>query len=414
MSRHKAIQMLQVQGCVFLRFPENHIAVAHRDFGKHLSSRIVRDRKICARIPVALPTFSVMLNHPSGTNARQSERFREIVDYGCLRQSRCRFCLSSVVNRVIHLVTHKLDSTRRSELVQPFHLRIAHRRACWMMRAVHHDQVRPRIRELHDLFDVDAEVVFPAYPVKAGFNPERLGQRGKGRVARPRQYSVGSRLSPQPHQDDQSFRSAGHDLHALRTHTVHFGDRLPQPLATRWTSIDQLMIEKPLPLFLGLPREVQQLIHSPTRTLARGQVELNIVLVVVQPQVQQEWLQLHVAPRKLAAPFALESITAYQTKRTPRSIWPPPRRGLLSAEPGAALRPEQWPARLCGSARSLRESQRTPAARASSAVPRPTAIPEIRRRLDSRKCASPRAPADSVAATRCRQGMRSRTQRRSD
>jgi hypothetical protein len=38
------------------------------------------------------------------------------------------------------------------------------------MRAVHQNQVRPSIRELHDLFHVDAEVVFLAYPVKAGLN----------------------------------------------------------------------------------------------------------------------------------------------------------------------------------------------------------------------------------------------------
>src|ERR1700722_7719580 len=36
MLSHKAIQVLQVSCCGFLRFSENHIAVAHRDFGKHL------------------------------------------------------------------------------------------------------------------------------------------------------------------------------------------------------------------------------------------------------------------------------------------------------------------------------------------------------------------------------------------
>src|ERR1022692_2065751 len=41
MPSHEAIQVLQVQGCGFLRFPENHIAFAHRDFSKHLSCRIV-------------------------------------------------------------------------------------------------------------------------------------------------------------------------------------------------------------------------------------------------------------------------------------------------------------------------------------------------------------------------------------
>jgi len=87
MPSHEEIHVLQVLPCRFVRFPENHIAPAHRDFGKHLSCRIVRDRKICPGIPVALPAFSVMLNHPSRTNAGQSEGFREVVDHSRLRQS---------------------------------------------------------------------------------------------------------------------------------------------------------------------------------------------------------------------------------------------------------------------------------------------------------------------------------------
>jgi hypothetical protein len=89
-----------------LRLPENRIAFAHRDFGKHLSRRIVRDRKICSCVLIALPALSVTLNHPSRTNDGQRECFREIVDHRHLRQSRRRFCLSSVVNRMKQLSSH--------------------------------------------------------------------------------------------------------------------------------------------------------------------------------------------------------------------------------------------------------------------------------------------------------------------
>src|ERR1700688_457180 len=55
MLSHKAIQVLQVPCCGFLRLPENDIAFAHRYFGKHLSRRIACDRKICSCIPIAFP-----------------------------------------------------------------------------------------------------------------------------------------------------------------------------------------------------------------------------------------------------------------------------------------------------------------------------------------------------------------------
>jgi hypothetical protein len=46
------------------------------------------------------------------------------------------------------------------------------------------------------------------------------------------------------------------------------------------------MIEEPLPL--SLAREVQYFIHSPMRPRARGQVEFNIMLVAVQPLIEQK------------------------------------------------------------------------------------------------------------------------------
>ena len=55
------------------------------------------------------------------------------------------------------------------------------------------------------------------------------------------------------------------------------------------------MIQEALPLLLT--GETEDLIQGPARSFAGGQVEFDVVLVGVQPHVQQERFQLHVAPR---------------------------------------------------------------------------------------------------------------------
>ena len=144
-----------------------------------------------------------MLDHPSCADSCQRESLGEIVDYRRLRQPRRRFRFPPMVDRVIYLVTHKLDAARRRKLVQVLHLRIAHRRPCGVVRAVQQDQLGSCIRQLLDLFDIDAEGVLFPNPVETSLEAKRFGKCRERREAGPRQDYIASRLSRQPYQDQQ-------------------------------------------------------------------------------------------------------------------------------------------------------------------------------------------------------------------
>jgi len=67
--RHEAIQVLQVFGRYLLRFSENDIAIAHRDFGEDLTGGIVGYRKVGACVPVSFATLLILLDHPTSSHS---------------------------------------------------------------------------------------------------------------------------------------------------------------------------------------------------------------------------------------------------------------------------------------------------------------------------------------------------------
>src|SRR5579862_8067800 len=100
-----------------------------------------------------------------------------------LRKTRSRFCFASVINRMVDLIAHKLNSTRSCELVQAVQFRIANGGAGGIVRAVHQNQLCISVRKFLDLFDIDTESVLLTNGVVARLKSKRLRQGGKSRKA---------------------------------------------------------------------------------------------------------------------------------------------------------------------------------------------------------------------------------------
>ena len=227
--------------------------------------------------------FLIMLNHPSDAHTREWKGLREIVNYSGMRQTGCRLCRLSMVNRMIYLVADELDSTRGGELVQALQLGIGDGRPGRSVRTVDENQLRITVSEPLDLFHIDLEFILSSDRVIASLNSKRFGQGGKRGVARLWQDNVGLGLGRQPHEHQQGFGSAGHDLHAFCGYALHFSNSGAQYLRTCRTAVNQFVIEEPFSFLVTA--KAQNFIHSPAWSLASAQVELNVVLVPVEPHI---------------------------------------------------------------------------------------------------------------------------------
>src|SRR6478672_7997522 len=128
--------------------------------------------------------MGIVLDHPSCAHTGNRKRFREIGDYGGVRQARRRFRLTSVVNGMVDLVTYQLDSALRREVVQSFHFAVADSRAGGVVGAVDQDELGLGIGKPLDLVGIDAKAVLAAHAIEACFQAKRLWQRRESSESR--------------------------------------------------------------------------------------------------------------------------------------------------------------------------------------------------------------------------------------
>src|SRR5579864_887849 len=288
---HEALKELEVLVGGFLGFAEHDITFTDCDLSKSFSGGGVRDREVGSRGPVLLAALDIVLDHPSRTHARNRKRFREIRDYGGVRQTRRRFRLPSVVDGMVDLVTHQLDPAFGGEVVQSFHFAIADGRARGVVRAVEQNELGLRVGEPLDLIGVNAEAVFAAHAIEAGFQTKRLRERGESSEARQGDDDVRAGLSGQPHQGHDRLRRAGYDLHGLNRDMLHCSYRLTQTVGAGGVTVRQLVIQEAMARFvIGEGKDV---VYGPGGPGARSQVEFYVVFVLVEPDIEQEGLELH-------------------------------------------------------------------------------------------------------------------------
>ena len=143
----KRSKKLEVSNGDFPGLAEHNVTFADCDFRKNFSRGGVADREVGARVPVLLAALGVVLDHPSCAHAGNRKCLRQVGDHGGVRQPRRRFRLPSVVDGMVDLVTHQLDSALGGEVVQGFHFVIADGRARGVVRAVNQDELGPRVDE---------------------------------------------------------------------------------------------------------------------------------------------------------------------------------------------------------------------------------------------------------------------------
>jgi hypothetical protein len=81
---------------------------------------------------------------------------------------------------------------------------------------------------------------------------------------------------------------------------LHFGGRLTQTVGSGGTAVNQLVVHKAVARFLI--RKRKDFIDRPLRSGARRKVEIDVVFILVEPGIQQEWLELHVSTSKEIVP----------------------------------------------------------------------------------------------------------------
>lgn len=127
----------------------------------------VADREVGARGPVLLAALGIVFDHPSRAHAGNRKCLRQVGDHCGMRQARRRFRLPSVVDGMVDLVTHELDSALGGEVVKGFHFAVAEGRARGVVRAVDQDELGLRVGEPLDLVEVYAEAVLAAHAIAA-------------------------------------------------------------------------------------------------------------------------------------------------------------------------------------------------------------------------------------------------------
>ena len=80
-------------------------------------------------------------------------------------------------------------------------------------------------------------------------------------------------------------------MDGLDRDALHFSDRLPQTVGAGGVAIDQLVVQEAVQRFVV--GEGKDVIHGPGRPGARSEVEFDVVVVLVEPDIEQERLELH-------------------------------------------------------------------------------------------------------------------------
>jgi hypothetical protein len=94
-------------------------------------------------------------------------------------------------------------------------------------------------------------------------------------------------------------------LDGLYRDTLHVSDRLTQTVGAGGPAVDQLVIQKAATRFVV--SEIENVVYSPSRPGARGEVEFYAVFVLVEPSVEQEGLELHASTSKEKLVPAIDS-----------------------------------------------------------------------------------------------------------
>ncbi len=116
-----------------------------------------RDREVAMRLLELAPPLRVALEQPADAQARQAEGLREVAEHRRSRVLAGRARRRAVIDRVIHLVDDELNSAPLRERVERPHGALVDQRAARVVRRVDEDQLRARVREAHDLVDVERE-----------------------------------------------------------------------------------------------------------------------------------------------------------------------------------------------------------------------------------------------------------------
>ncbi|HEY2860879.1 MAG TPA: hypothetical protein VGJ21_20890, partial [Terracidiphilus sp.] len=80
-------------------------------------------------------------------------------------------------------------------------------------------------------------------------------------------------------------------MHGLYRDTLHFSDGLAQTVGTGGPTVDQLVIQEAMARFLV--SQGKDVVYGPGGPGARSQVEFYAVFVLVEPDIEQEGLELH-------------------------------------------------------------------------------------------------------------------------
>src|SRR5262249_24298428 len=100
-----------------------------------------------------------------------------------------------------------------------------------------------------------------------------------------------------PHQRHQRLGGASHDLHGFHRDTLHLSDRLTQTVSPRRTAVNQLVFQKTvLRCVVGEGKDVA---YGPGWSSTRSEVEFYVVLILVEPHVEQKGLDLHASTSKI-------------------------------------------------------------------------------------------------------------------
>ena len=301
MLRHETLEELEVSGGDLLSLAEHGVAFANCDLRKNLSGSGVRDGEVGARGPVLLAALGIVLDHPSRAHTGNRKCLRQVSDHGGMRQARRRFRLPSVVDGMVDLVAHQLNSALGGEFVQGFHLAVADGRARRIVGAVDQDEFGLRVGEPLDLVGVDAEAVLAAHAIKAGFQAKGLRECREGSESRQREDDVHARLGGEPHEREKRLGRAGHDLDGLYGNALHFSNRFTQTVCAGRVAVDQLVVQEAVARFVVGERK--DVVYGPGRSGARSEVEFYVVFVLVDPGIEQEWLELHAStPEEKLAP----------------------------------------------------------------------------------------------------------------
>ena len=268
MVRHEAIDEPEVSGGGFLGLAEHNVTFADCDFRKNFSGGGVADREVGARGPVLLAALGVVLDHPSRAHTGNRKCLRQVRDHGGVRQASRRFRWPSVVDRMVDLVTHQLDSALSGEVVQGFHFAVADGRARGVVGAVDQDELGLGVGEPLDLVGIDAEAVLAAHAIEAGFQAERFRERRESSESRKRDDDVRAGLGGQPHQGHERLGGAGHDLDGLYRDTLHFSDCLTQTVGAGGAAVDQVVVEEAVARFVV--GEGEDVVYGPDRSRARS------------------------------------------------------------------------------------------------------------------------------------------------